>query len=537
MQADFAQEREARADMTAVNDPRPSTDRDAAHARLEQLERRTTRDFESVPAPAALIELYASERGWPDVVRRAQLIVADVAGRRGDIATQGRVAKEVNHWAAEHGDTFLLARSHRLLAIFFRRIGDAAEALGHAVAGVRQAEGMSPPLRCSQLITLALLLDLNGQFAEARRRFAEALDIAMAGQDGDLTLTILNNMAFTAYENDETEEANRLADRIRDVSAEAGIPLDGLYLDTLARICLAQGRYAEAEAILQPVLGDPEGPLVSEGDSLPECLLTLAEIQAARGRADEAGATLDQVGVLCEKRGLAAVAARVRQARAEWHAAADRYREAYAEYRLFHAESEALHSAQREARAHALHVVYETDEARRVSASLREIAHRDALTGLFNRRHVDERLASMLADAQRTGEPLSVAIVDLDHFKTINDTFSHAVGDMVLRRVGAILAEAFDGADCAARLGGEEFVLLFAGCDAPTTVRRCADLTDRIRGADWSAMTGTHPVTASVGVTTYTGGPQSPDELLAVADEHLYAAKRAGRDRVVGSRA
>jgi len=517
--------------VTAVH--RPTVDRADLEARLEVLERATPQDFESVLAPAVLIELAAAEKGWPDLTRRAQLIIADVAGRRGDIAEQGRVAKQVNRWAAEHGDTFLLARSHRLLAIFFRRIGDAAGALAHAVSGVRYADVMSPPLRCSQLITLALLLDLNGRFAEARRRFAEALDIAVSLDDADLTLTILNNMAFTAYENEANDEANGLAAQMRTVAAQAGIALDGLYLDTIARINLAQGRYAEAEAALGPVLADPGGPLVSEGDSLPECLLTLAEIQAATGRHAAAGETLDEVGRLCEERGLAGVAARAHQARAEWHAAAGRFQEAYREYRVFHAATEALHSAQREARADALHAVYETDEARRISASLQEIAHRDALTGLFNRRYVDERLAVMVAHAQRTGEPLSVAIVDLDHFKSINDTFSHAAGDVVLRQVGDVLAQSVHGAECAARLGGEEFVVLLPGVDAATAEKRCTALADRVRGTDWSPTTGTHRVTASVGVTTYTGGPGSAADLLAAADEHLYAAKRAGRDRVV----
>src|SRR5690348_14707129 len=171
-----AQETGSLADVTSVKlVVSTSGDWEATRWRLEELERMTAGDFESVEVPAALIELYARERDWPDLVRRAELIAADVAGRRGDIATQGRVAKRINQWAAAHGDAFLLARSHRLLAIFFRRIGDAAEALGHAVAGLRQADGMSPPLRCSQLITLALLLDLNGRFAEAERRFTEAL--------------------------------------------------------------------------------------------------------------------------------------------------------------------------------------------------------------------------------------------------------------------------------------------------------------------------------------------------------------------------
>jgi len=515
---------------TPITEPE---DRTHCAAQLDHLERLTLRDFEAVAEPAALVELHAAAHGWPGLERRAQLILADVAGRRGDVAEQGRVAKRINLWAAHHGDLFLLARSHRLLAIFFDRIGDAAEALVHAVAGIEHADRLPPPLRCSQLIMLALLLDRNARPAEARRRFTEALVIAETISDPDLTLTVLNNMAFTAYENGDAAEAEELSRQIWATAATAGITPDGMILDTLARICLLQGRYAEAEAALEPVLLDPDGPLVSEGDSLPECLLTLAEIQTATGQPEQAGATLDEVARLCAERGLEWVAARAHEARAEWHAAAGRFAEAYAEYRAFHQRSEALHSVQREARAYALHAAYETAEAHRISESMRELAYRDALTGLFNRRHVEERLAAMTAHARRTGEPLSVAIVDLDHFKRINDTLSHAAGDAVLRELGAILGRFVAAGECAARLGGEEFVLLLPGLTAAAATLRCEELAARVRAADWQPVTGELPVTASIGVTTYAGGAAGPADLLAAADDGLYAAKRAGRDRVM----
>ena len=506
-------------------------------ARLVEFELVTAKSFESVAAPAAMVELQAAEHGWDDLVWRARLIIADIAGRRGDVAEQGRVAKQANLWAAEHGDDALLARSHRLLGIFFRRLGDHAEALGHAVAGLRHADALPPRLRCSQLISLALLLDLNGRFEDANRRFAEALRIAEEHDDADQILTVLNNMAFTAYENEDAAEADRLADQMVSLAERRGIVFDGLHLDTLARIHLLSGRFAEADAVLRPVLDDPDGPLHSEGDSLPECLLTLTEIYLATGRMALAGATLDAAGALCEQRGLGAVAARVHQARSEWYAEAGRYREAYEEYRLYHARAEALHSAERETRAYAMQAVYEAAEARRSSAQFEEMANRDALTGLFNRRWVDDRLAALVTAARRAGEPLSVALVDLDHFKRINDTHSHAVGDVVLRRVGALLDGFATGSESTARLGGEEFVLLLPGVGGQAAEQRCETLAALLRQTDWTAVTGALPVTASIGVTTAPDGLGLAPALLSQADHNLYAAKRAGRDRVVGDAA
>jgi diguanylate cyclase (GGDEF)-like protein len=503
-------------------------------AHLEELELLTPRDFEAVEAPAAAIELQAREHGWTDLIQRAQLIIADVAGRRGDVAEQGRVAKRVNLWAEEHQHDVLLARSHRLLAIVFRRLGDHAQALAHAVAGLQHAGTMPDRLRCNQLITLGLVLDLNGRFADAKRRFAEAIRIADEHDDNYQVLTVLNNMAFTAYENGDVDQANSLSRQILAVSASRGITLDGLYLDTLARIYLMQDRFDEAEAMLQPVLDDPGGPLVSEGDSLPECLLTLAEIYARTDRPVRAGETLDAAGLLCEQRGLGSIAARVHRARAEWHATAGRFQQAYEEYQLFHARTEALHSAEREARAYAMQAVFEAAEARRTSEQFQEMAERDSLTGLFNRRYLDEKLSATVAAARRTGEPLSVAIIDLDHFKRINDTMSHAVGDAVLRRFGALLNGFATGGECPARLGGEEFVLLMPGVGAEAARHRCETLVALIREQDWSPVTGALPVTASIGIAGAAGGTLSPAALLAAADERLYAAKRDGRDQVKG---
>ena len=518
--------------MTAAPSTESAT-RAALAAHLEELELLTSQNFGAVAAPAGVIELRVSELGWDDLVWRARLIAADVAGRLGDTTEQGKVANRANLWARENGDRFVLARSHRLLASFFRRLGDYPEALTHAIAGVKYADAMSDRLRCTQLMCLALQLDANGRFEDGRTRALEAMRIAEDHDDEDQIVTILNNMAFTAYVRQDADEADRLAQQMLTFAAARGLTLDGLSLHTVASIFLLRGKYEQAEDVLKPILDDPGGSLVSEGDTLPECLLTLAEVYAHTDRLVEVGETLNVAGVLCDERGLASVAARVHCARAEWHATAGRFRQAYKEYQIFHTCTEALHSAEREARAYAMQAVFETAEARKISEHFQEMAHRDALTGLFNRRHVDEALAVMVAAARRTHEPLSLAIIDIDHFKRVNDTLSHAVGDQVLKHLGRLMAEFAAAPECPARLGGEEFVLLLPGATAEVARGRCEALAEVVRAADWTPMTGELPITASIGVATYIEGPITPAALLAVADDRLYAAKRGGRDRVI----
>jgi two-component system cell cycle response regulator len=294
---------------------------------------------------------------------------------------------------------------------------------------------------------------------------------------------------------------------------------------------MMSGRYDQVEVVLAPVLTDRA--LASESDAVAECLLTLAEARRLDGRFADAQDALATAVRLAEERGLALVRARLRQEQAALYSATGRFEEAYEEHRIYHSATTALMNAQREARARALQAVFEAAEARRSSEHFREMAHRDALTGLHNRRFVNERLPALLGEAAAAGTPLSLAIVDLDHFKRINDTLSHATGDAVLQRIGELLQEATSGAEVAARMGGEEFLLIFPRVSSSEAAARCERLRQRVGGHSWGPITGRLPVTTSIGVTTVTEAGPTPSALLSQADRNLYAAKRAGRDRVV----
>ena len=531
--SDDAADQDAAGDAAAYEDAQAL----AAHtaetlaALLDRIEFGLVEDFRALIRPAADAERIAAVMGWPDLAMRARLVRADIVGRQGDVATSGRLANEVNAWAYERGHGYLIARSHRQLAIFFRRIGDAATSLTHALRAVEYTtEDVQPRLRASHYGTLALVLDVNGAYDDARERFRTALRIA--DDDPQMSLIMLNNMAFTAYETGDKEGALDLVARMRAVEERHGIVLDALYLDTIARVHMLLQRYEEVETTLRPVFDDPTGPLVTEGDALPVCLVTAAEAYRMRGRLDRAQEMLDRARELCDARGLGAVSVDVSLQQAELHAAAGRYREAYEAHRRYHAEHEALRSAERDARARALQAVLETEEARRDREHYREMAFRDPLTGLHNRRYVDEQLPPILAAAATRYAPTSVALIDLDFFKRINDTLSHEVGDAVLRELSALLTGAVPAPGIVARLGGEEFVVILPETAAPAAVRCAEAVRAAVSSHDWTGLTGALPVTVSVGVTTVEGGTTQA-ALFGRADRNLYMAKRSGRDRVV----
>jgi diguanylate cyclase (GGDEF)-like protein len=170
----------------------------------------------------------------------------------------------------------------------------------------------------------------------------------------------------------------------------------------------------------------------------------------------------------------------------------------------------------------------------RLRESLREQSVRDALTGLFNRRYLDEALSQEVHRAERGHDSLCVAIMDLDHFKSFNDTHGHPAGDAVLRDFGRFLLESTRGEDVVCRYGGEEFVLVMAKCGEADGVDRMEGLQTkwRRRGVEHrSPGLGLYP-TISAGVACYHPGLTGA-EMLVNADRALYEAKGAGRDRVV----
>ncbi|MDQ8022402.1 MAG: GGDEF domain-containing protein [Moraxellaceae bacterium] len=163
--------------------------------------------------------------------------------------------------------------------------------------------------------------------------------------------------------------------------------------------------------------------------------------------------------------------------------------------------------------------------------TLRELALRDALTMLYNRRHFDEQVGALCSDRRRGDRPLSIMIGDIDHFKQINDRFSHAVGDEVLRRVGEILRKNTRSSDHVARYGGEEFVIAFADTSLEQAGLICDKLRLAIAGYDWRAVHPELQVTISIGVATL-GGGDDLHSLMHVADASLYRAKSTGRNQV-----
>ncbi|MCM8900741.1 GGDEF domain-containing protein [Caldicoprobacter algeriensis] len=164
--------------------------------------------------------------------------------------------------------------------------------------------------------------------------------------------------------------------------------------------------------------------------------------------------------------------------------------------------------------------------------SLKESVEKDPLTGLYNRLAIEKMLSKVWSTAQTTKTPFTLAMVDLDNFKSINDSYGHIVGDEILKEVSSIIKKSLREEDVVMRYGGEEFVILLPGTDGSSALNPLERIRRRIENAELSEFK--LKITVSIGGAVYPDDrPLEPDELIKFADAAMYEAKKEGKNRIV----
>ncbi len=166
-------------------------------------------------------------------------------------------------------------------------------------------------------------------------------------------------------------------------------------------------------------------------------------------------------------------------------------------------------------------------------AEIERLAITDGLTGLFNHRHFQERLTQEFNRLQRFSEPISLLLIDIDHFKKINDTYGHPVGDAVLKEVSENIKKTIRNIDIPARYGGEEFAVILLGTDTKGALNMAERLRKTVMNTSFSADNATFHVTISIGISTYPDAGRGKEEFIERADKALYHAKRSGRNQSI----
>ncbi len=474
--------------------------------------------------------------------------------------------------ARSAGDAGLRARALALQGSVTLHRGDLAGAVALAADAERQAGlGDSDVAHAEVAALKGHLSFFSGSYADAVAQAERAIELA--DRDGDLALRIfarraaclvLGNVGDRGWPErlDEllalsVESGNRWEEAIShndlgclhqnegEVEAaeshlEQGLAIArelggrnrfalGVLHSTRSDLRLVAGRAEEALADAETALGH----LIASGEPNPYVfgVTVRAQVQAlqALGRLDDAQRSgegaLDRLGDRVPQARsliLATVATALREAGRLEEAYDTLARSAALEREAFQELSELQRGLER--------ATLEAGAARREADALREQAERDWLTGLHNRRYLARELERLARE--RRGGHHSLAVLDLDHFKAINDDFGHDAGDRVLARVATLLVGQVRAGDAVVRTGGEEFVVLMPATGAAAALACAERLRAAIAAEPWERTAPGLSATASVGVAT-AADASDLDALARLADARLYAAKRAGRDRVV----
>ena len=315
----------------------------------------------------------------------------------------------------------------------------------------------------------------------------------------------------------------------------------------MAEAASAQGRYAEAHGHFTDAYD------LAARDA-PELL---PMVQYCRGRHlidvgdyAEAIAQVQSVLVQIGPSGHKALLTHCHAALAECSEQMGDYRAALAHYKAYAAAQERTFNETNEQKVRSLGIIHQTEATRRVAeierqrntelqryiqeleqlhATLREISLRDPLTGLYNRRHLIGEGKRQLLHAQRDQSDICAAMIDVDHFKRVNDELSHQIGDLVLKRLAEIINCEMRDTDIVARYGGEEFSVILPETHIDNAYIVCERLRVAVEQYDWASIHPRLRVTISIGVAV--DDHDALEALLARADEQLYVAKRAGRNR------
>lgn len=430
------------------------------------------------------------------------------------------------------------AALHNLLGTLTTQLGGGDESIAHfqrareIMLAVGHREGVAIVSN-----NVGMALRENGRFDEALRCFDDALASVGTRHGGFLQAMLLGNAGLTLVEAGRLDEAlGPLSDALRGVEELGILRGKGTANHNLGRLMLLRGELGRAEAYLQQARIHREA--IGELLDLSDTKLQLVNLYRAMGDNEQAAALVAELldgPSACQ---VMRVRAAALEARYLLLRDAGRFEAALDAHVAFHEASRAHVDDRANARQQLLlarfrhaELDHERLRERERSAAFEKLSLTDSLTGLPNRRFVETRLAGEVRRFDLRSEALCVALLDIDHFKSINDRFSHSVGDKTLQAIASLLRADIRPFDMAARLGGEEFLLAFPGNQLEQGLAACERLRIRLEANDWSACHPDLRVTASFGVVQASPGA-TLEKLVEAADAALYRAKNNGRNRV-----
>ncbi|MGY4857636.1 diguanylate cyclase [Cryobacterium sp. AP23] len=462
----------------------------------------------------------------------------------------------LEHFTAT-GDLLAQSSVHCTLALAFHETALEEPALSHVLGALEAARACGN--LTAEFWALSRSSMVHQALGDAERSIElgrQAIELADTLDDPEAAFAAVNNLGDACL---EIARAQRAAGEDPSTALNEGLALTRTavaraleprhaFRETIARTNLVGylielGQYAEARA--QAARSKTIATANNYRNLAVNNDAQLAEVARAEGRVDLACAMMDAQLADPSVAEDAALKVKLHRELYEMHSAAGRFQEALQHHEKLHVlmlgltrQTAGLQSRMlinsleiEQARHEAQRAQLEAEMQRIRAEELDEQANTDPLTRLPNRRALDRQLPEMMSNAAVQSEPLCAVMIDMDHFKEVNDQHGHAAGDRVLATMAEILGDTTRNTDLAVRVGGEEFLLVLGNTDLDQAVQICERLLGEVRGHPWSEQTAGLNCTASVGVALLRQG-ESVSRWLGRADAALYEAKAAGRNRV-----
>jgi diguanylate cyclase (GGDEF)-like protein len=438
-----------------------------------------------------------------------------------------------------------IAKLYRNIGIVFWELGDYQEALKYYLQSLTIVEKTEDKKGLARTYNnLGSLYGILNRNADALTYFEKALKLSQTEHLQLQTTYLYNNIGEIYLNGGEPQKALAYFTRSIEEGSKAPETANTVYATlNIAKCYRLLGRYQESKEILESC----REAIESGQDRVlhANLLLELARIAVASNYYEKALEYLENGLSLAKNAQIKTVALDIYKELTECLPRMNEYSKAVTYFREYihlkdnyFSEKTAKMVAELETRSRIIKIAHEADLLKQKNAELRaafkkmeQIAKTDTLTRLPNRREITGKLKEQYRLYVRKNAPFSIAIIDIDHFKKVNDTFGHIEGDRVLRKFGKLIRSALREEDFAGRWGGEEFLLIFP----LTTIEEARIITERIRETvvktSFLPKEKTVTITVTIGLSQIRDG-MSVDKLLSEADTYLYEGKKTGRNRV-----